>query len=353
MKAMILAAGGATHLYPLTYTLPKPLVPVLNTPVIEHILGLLQRHGFEEVIINVHYLHRMIEDRLGDGSRYGVRIHYSFEPELLGTAGGVSNVRQHFDSTFLVIGADDLTDLNVTRMVEFHRQRGPLATVGVAPVQSPAEVGVLELNESQEVVAYLEKPGLDELRGQWCNTGVYLFEPEIFDHIPLQGTYDFGKQLFPELVQRKLPFLGYPLQSFWMDIGSHENYRQAHWELLEGRTGLCIPGEEIRPHIWVSADAQVSPQAYLRPPLLIGSGARIEAGVELNGPVVIGPNVIVRQGARIKRSVLWDGCQVGASSSLDDCLIGSGSFVQSGQSYKGMVLASGARLVDDERESSD
>lgn len=353
MKAMILAAGGATKLYPLTYTLPKPLVPVLNVPVIEHIVGLLQRHGFCDIVINLHYLHRLIEDHLGDGSKFGVRIRYSFEPELLGTAGGVRNVRDFFDSTFLVIGADDLTDVNLTRMLEFHQSRKPLATVGVAPVDTPAEVGVLELSDDQRVVAYTEKPGPDEMPGQWCNTGVYLFEPEIFDFIPSEGTYDFGKQLFPALVEQGRSFLGYPLQSFWMDIGTHVNYRQSHWELLEGRTGLHIPGEEIRPHIWVDEGASVSPQAYIRPPALIGRGAKVEAGVEITGPVVLGPNVVVRQGAKVKRSVVWDGSIIGAGTTLDDCLIGSGCLLQSGQNFAGVVLASGARMFEDERESSD
>lgn len=355
MKAMILAAGGATKLYPLTYSLPKPLVPVLNVPVIEHVVELLAQHGFSDIVINLHYLHRMIQDQLGDGSRFGVRIRYSFEPELLGTAGGVKNVADYFDSTFLVIGADDLTDVNLSDMLSFHRQNKALATVGVVPVQATTEVGVLELNEDQRVTWYLEKPGPERATpGKWCNTGVYFFEPAILDHIPAKGPYDFGKHLFPELVRQRLPFFGYCLQQcFWMDIGTHLNYRQAHWELLEGRSGLTIQGEEIRPHVWVAPGAVVSPQAYLRPPVLIGPGARVEAGVELNGPVVLGANVVLKEGAKVRRSVLWDGCSIGSDSSLDDCLVGSGCILQSGRSFSKIVLASGARVVGDMRESGD
>lgn len=355
MKAMILAAGGATKLYPLTYSLPKPLVPVLNVPVIEHIVGLLASHGFKEVMINLHYLHRLITDQLGDGTRFGVKIHYSYEPELLGTAGGVKNVAEFFKDTFLVIGADDLTDLNLTEMLEFHRQKRSLATVGVVPLQTTTDVGVLELDESNRVTWYLEKPEPERGRvGNWGNTGVYFFEPGIFQNIPGRVVYDFGKQLFPELVRQRLPFYGYQVQqSFWMDIGTHLRYRQAHWELLEGRTALHLQGEEVRPHIWVAEGATVSPQAYLRPPVLVGPGARVEAGVELNGPVVLGAHTVVKEKARVRRSVVWENCTLGAESSLDDCLVGSGCILQSGRSFSNIVIASGARMVGDQRESSD
>lgn len=356
MKAMILAAGGATRLYPLTYSLPKPLVPVLNLPVIEHIIRLLKRHGFDDIVINLHYLHRMIEDELGDGSQLEVKIRYSFEPELLGTAGGVRNVADFFSDTFVVIGADDLTDMDLTEMLEFHKSRRALGTVAVVPVQQSSEVGVLELDEQQRVTWYLEKPGPERGQaGKWCNTGVYLFEPAIFKYIPAKGSYDFGKQLFPELVRQRLPFYAYEAsQSFWMDIGSHLSYRQAHWELLEGRSRLDIPGEEIRPQIWVEEGASVSPQAYLRPPILVGKGAVVEAGVELTGPVVIGPQVAIKEGAKVRRSVVWDGSTVGPGTSLDDCLVGSGCILQGGQNFSQVVLASGSRLGGDaKRESHD
>ncbi|ODT56419.1 hypothetical protein ABS71_21915 [bacterium SCN 62-11] len=353
---MILAAGGATKLYPLTYSLPKPLVPVLNVPVIEHIVELLARHGFDEVMINVHYLDRLITDQLGDGSRFGVKIHYSYEPELLGTAGGVKNVAEFFTETFLVIGADDLTDLDLTAMLNFHREKKALASVAVVPIEALNDVGVLELDEQRKVTWYLEKPEPERGQaGNWGNTGVYFFEPEIFDHIPVKDVYDFGRNLFPELVRQRLEFYGYAIKetSFWMDIGTHMRYREAHWELLEGRSGMRPHGEEIRPHIWVAEGAYVSPQAYLRPPVLVGPGARIEAGAEINGPVVLGANTVIKEGAKVRRSVLWENCSLGAGSSLDDCLVGSGCIVLSGRSFTKIVIASGARMVGQQRESSD
>lgn len=353
MKAMILAAGGANRLYPLTYSLPKALVPVLNAPVIEHIIALLSRHGFRDIIINIHYLHRLLEERIGDGSRFGVTLQYSFEPELLGTAGGVRNVRDQLTETFLVIGADDLTDLDLTALLEAHRQKGAIATVAVAPTQQASEVGVLDMDPEGRVTFFQEKP-TDGQSQSWCNTGVYVFEPEIFEHIPDTVGYDFGKNLFPSLVEKKLPFYAYRAgEAFWMDIGSHVSYRQANWQLLEGQTGLRVPGTEIRPHVWVEEDATVSPQAYLRPPVLIGRGARVEAGVELTGPVVLGANVTVKQGAKIRRSVLWSRCTVGNNAVVEDSLVGSDSLLSSHSTTTGQVLASGSRPGADERESHD
>jgi len=355
MKAMILAAGGATKLYPLTYTLPKPLVPVLNRPVIEHIIELLHNHGIRDLIINLHYLHRSIEEALGDGSRFGVKIFYSFEPELRGTAGGVRQVAEHFQETFVVIGADDLTDMNLTELVEFHRQHQALATLAAVPVQTPTEEGVLELDEERRVTWFLEKPGLQRgAAGNWSNTGVYVFEPEVLSMIPAKGSYDFGRQLFPELVRQRKRFFGYPAErSFWRDIGSHLSYRQAHWELLDGRSQLVVPGEEVRPQIWIEEGAVVSPQAFLKPPVLVGRGARIEADAEVSGPVVLGPGVVVKSHARVRRSVIWSGSTVGSHTNVDDCLVGSDCFLQSSQNYSKLVLASGARLGTEERESSD
>ena len=358
MKAMILAAGGATRLYPLTHTLPKPLVPMLNVPVIEHLIALLCRHGFTDIVINVHYLHRTITEALGDGERFGVRLKYSHEEDLLGTAGGVRRVSDFFDDTFLVIGGDDLTDLDLTAFVNFHRAKKALATVAVSPMEAApgiADVGVLELDEEQRVTWFLEKP--EPRRGEsgrWSNSGIYLFEPEVLNWIPAKGSYDLAVQLFPEMVRRRAAFFGYPMGgAFWCDVGSHLRYRQAHWDLLEGKTKIAIPGKEIRPQVWVEDGAEVSPRAYLRPPILIGRGCRIEEKAEINGPVVLGAGCVVREGARIRSSILWEHTVVGAHAHVEDCLVGSGCTLQAHQHYRKIVLASGARAGEVGRESTD
>ena len=353
---MILAAGGATRLYPLTHTLPKPMVPVLNVPVIEHLIELLARHGFTDIMVNLHYLHRFITDYLQDGSRWNVRIHYSHEPELMGTAGGVRKVREFFDETFLVIGGDDLTDLDLSGMLAYHREKQALGTIAFSPVMEANEFGVAEVDETGRVTWFLEKPkpGDHEVVGRWSNTGVYLFEPAIFDQIPSKTVYDFGKQLFPALVRTRSALYGYTIgKAFWCDIGNHLHYRQAHYELLEGRSRIRIPGREIRPQVWVEEGAEISPQASVKPPVLIGANCRIEAGAIVEGPTVLGPGTVVESQARVQGSILWDRCRILKRAEISECLVGSNCVLQAGHRYQKMVVASGSRTGDEERHSQD
>ncbi len=345
MRAMILAAGGATRLYPLTYTLPKPLVPVVNIPVVEHILVLLRKHGIHEVIINVKYLHRVITDYLGDGSRWGLTILYSYENELLGTAGGVKNVASYFNDTFLVIGGDDLTDLDLGRLVEVHRSKGGVATMALYREGDPCDYGVAGIDEQGKVLWYREKPKDEELGSFWVNTGIYVLEPSIFEHIPARSCYDFGKDLFPALLAKKELFYGEPiLNSYWCDVGDHMRYRQAHFDILEGKARIPIPGEEIRPQVWVEEGGYLSPQAMVVPPVLIGKGAKVEKYARLEGPVVLGREVEIGAKARISSSVIWELTRVGPRCIVEGSLIGASCTLGEGRRYRNMVIASGARL---------
>lgn len=346
MKAMILAAGGATHLYPLTYTLPMVMVPVVNTPVIEHLVRLLARHGFDQIVVNLHYLHRTITGYLGDGSQWGVSIRYSHEDALCGTAGGVKRVSEFFDDTFLVIGGDDLTDIDLTSMLEFHRKHQGLATMAVLSEADAQEVGIAALDDDQRVVQFEEKPKVKPEKSSWVNTGIYLFEPAIFDHIPDVVPYDFGKHLFPELVAQNQSLYGYPAEGFWVDVEDPSRYVRAHREILHGRTGIEIPGDEVSPQVWQHPSAEVSPQAILSPPLVIGPGVRIEAGVRVEGPVVLGPEVVLEKNSRVKGSILWDHTHVGADTSVSDSLVGSSCVLPGGRDYDNVLLASGARFFE-------
>ena len=354
MKAMILAAGGATRLYPLTYTLPKPLVPILNIPVIEHIIAHLVSHGFSDLTVNVHYSHKMLVDRLQDGSQYGAKIEYSYEPELMGTAGGVKLAGEKFrDETFLVINSDDLTDLDLRAFLAFHRKHKALATIAVAPVRDASEYGILEMDEAQRVTWFLEKPAAGRTPGSWNNCGIYLCEPALLDSIPARQVYDFGKDLFPELVRQRSPFYGYPIQeACWWDVGTLHNYREAHWQLLRNKSSLWPQVEEIQPGVWTQEGVRINPQAHLTGPILVGPRAQIEAGATLVGPVVLGEGTIVEENAVIKSSILWEYTRVLANAQVEDCLVGAGSTLQAGSHYHKMVLGSGSREVPDTRESS-
>lgn len=341
---MILAAGPATRLYPLTYTLPKPMLPVANIPVIEHIISLLARHGFTDIMVNLHYLRRLITDYLGDGSRLGVRIHYSHEDELRGTAGGVGGVADFFDDTFLVIGGDDLTDMDLSRMLEAHRRRKALATVAVTKAEGD-EFGVAELDAEQRVVRFEEKPRARPQQCAWVNTGVYFFEPEVLRHIPDVIPYDFGKHLFPDLIAQGLPFYGYPVEDgYWCDVGDYATYRKAHWDVLDGICNVRVPGREVSPHVWIDEGAQVSPQATILPPAVIGRGAKVEAGARLEGRVVLGPETVVESGARLRSSIVWERAQVGPKCEVVESLVGSECILEAGQEYNRVVLGSGARF---------
>ncbi len=344
MKAMILAAGSASRLYPLTYTLPMVLVPVVNRPIIEHQLEYLARYGFNEVCINLHYLHRSIREHLGDGSRWGVKIRYSHEDELRGTAGGVAYCRDFFDDTFLVIGGDLVTDLPLDRFLEFHRRKKATASLALYRGTLNDEVGMVKLNEDDRVVSFLEKPRQKPQGYDWDNAGIYLFEPAVFDHIPDVVPFDFGKDLFPEWVAQKGEVFGFRAHGFWADIEDPHEYRQAHWDVLSHRTGITPPGEETAPQIFVGKGAEIDSSAVLRPPLVLGDGVRVGAGARLEGPLVLGHQVTVEARAHLRSSIIWSHTHVGGGVEVENSLIGSDCELRPGREYSGVVIASGARF---------
>lgn len=360
MKAMILAAGGATRLYPLTYSLPKPLIPVLNVPVIEHIIRLLVSHGFEDIVINLHNQAKMISGALGDGASLGAKIQYSIEEELQGTAGGI-RLAQHLlrsEDPCLVIGGDTLTDLDLSSMMKFHREKKALATVAVRPLSDSkknSEVGVLELDGDERVTWFLEKPGPGRgPAGRWASGGIYLFDPEFFQLIPSKGVVDLATEVFPELVRNRQSFFGFSMgSSYWCDVGTHLSYRQTHFELLDGKSKVRIPGRELKAHVWVGEDVKISPGCVIKAPALIGSGCVLEPGAEICGPVVLGPDTHVKSGARVRGSIVWEKSVIGHKTVVEDCLAGSGCRMLDHQRYSKMVLGSGARDEAQERHSHD
>lgn len=235
MRAMVLAAGEGTRLRPLTDTCPKPLVPLAGRPLLEHTLCHLCSQGIHEVAINLHHRADAVMSRLGDGRRLGVSITYSVEETILGTAGALSSLEHYFTETFLLLYGDMLTDVAVAPLVEFHRSRGGLATIGVFHVEDPSACGILDMEADGRVKRFLEKPKPDQVFSRWANTGIYVLEPEVIKHIPRQTFYDFAFQLFPDLLSKGLPLYGCPVQGYVRDIGTWENYRQAEKDLSAGQ----------------------------------------------------------------------------------------------------------------------
>jgi mannose-1-phosphate guanylyltransferase/mannose-1-phosphate guanylyltransferase/phosphomannomutase len=306
MKAMLLAAGLGTRLRPLTYELPKPMVPILGRPVMEHILRLLERHGFDDVVANLHYFPDLIRDRFGDGSEYGVRLVYSYEPELMGTAGGVRNVRDHFGGeTFLIISGDALTDIDLTALWQTHKRKGGIATLALKRVDDPSQLGVVIVNDDGRIQGFQEKPAPAEALSNLGNCGIYVFEPEIFDYFPEPEFVDWAMDVFPKLLEQDVSFYGHEFPEYWNDVGSLEEYRQGNFDALAGAVHVDMGelsgsnGVRLAPGAQLPDDTEVEGQVF------IGEGCRIAGGVRLTGPVVIGEGSRIGEGAAIRDTVVW------------------------------------------------
>lgn len=317
---MVLAAGLGTRLRPLTYEMPKPLVPVANRPVMEHILRLLARHGHREAIANISHLPEMIRERFGDGSGLGIELSYSVEEELLGTAGGVRGVAEFLtggeSDSFLVISGDGLTDLDLAAMRAVHEAHGGIATLALKRVSDPGEFGVVITGSDGRIQAFQEKPDAAEALSNLANCGIYMFRREIFDHFPDRDFVDWAMDVFPALLEADVAMYGYEIDAYWNDVGSLEEYLQGNVDALEGAVALEIAGEEVSTGVRVAAEAGIAPDAELEAPILIGAGARVGAGSRLDGPLVIGDGCRIGDGAQIKRSVLLGGTEVAPGSIL-------------------------------------
>jgi mannose-1-phosphate guanylyltransferase len=298
MKAMLLAAGLGTRLRPLTYELPKPMVPILGRPVMEHILRLMARHGFDDVIANLHYFPDLIRNRFGDGSSYGMRLVYSHEPELMGTAGGVRNVRDHFGGeTFLVISGDALTDIDLTALWKTHKEKGGIATLALKRVDDPSQLGVVIVGDDGRIQGFQEKPDPAEALSDLGNCGIYVFEPEIFDYFPERAFVDWAMDVFPRLLEEDVSFFGHHFPEYWNDVGSLDEYRQGNFDALEGRVRVDMPA--------TGDGHQLPADAEIEGPVFIGEGCEIAAGVRLTGPVVIGEGSSIGENSALRDTIVW------------------------------------------------
>lgn len=337
MKAMLLAAGVGSRLDPLTRRVPKPMVPVMNRPVMEHIVELLVRHGLTDIMVNLHYMADVIESYFGDGSRWGARITYSREDQLWGDAGSVGRVRDFWDDTFLVIGADDVTDMDLSSLMAYHKDRRADATIALYPVEDASEYGVAVV-EAGRIVGFQEKPSPSQAKSRMANTGVYVFEPRVLDMIPEGKVYGLGRDLLPALLDAGRPFFGWEADGYWCDIGGLAYYHQTHRDALAGRITLNSGYAELLPGVWAAEDVAVHPDATLMAPCLLGSGCNVGPGAKVERSV-LGLNCSVAEGAVVTDCVIWDDVSVGRATILQSCLVGSGCAVSStGELHRAIIV---------------
>ncbi len=322
MKAMVLAAGRGERMAPLTDYLPKPLLPIANRPVMAYILEHLGSHGFFEVIANVHYRAQEIMDCFGDGSCCGVRLSYAYEYQLWGSAGSVRRNESFFaGERFLVIGADDLTDMDLTQLLRSHTDAHAIASIGLAEVEETSQFGIVVTDSSGRIERFVEKP-TGQAPSNTANTQIYLFEPRIHSFIPEGEWYDFGFGVFPELVSRAEPFYGFALPGYWRDIGSLEGYLAAQWDVMQGKVHAALPGEQREAGVWVGAGSTIHRSARISPPAMIGKHCRIGDGAEIGGATAIADGVVVPAGASLWNCVLWEGAKVESGQRLSGAVIG-------------------------------
>jgi mannose-1-phosphate guanylyltransferase len=328
MKGMILAVGLSTRLYPLTLDLPKPLVPVLDRPVVAHVIEYLKKHGVDDIIINVHYFPEAVTAFVGDGSRFGVRVSYLHEPELMGSAGAVRQVADRFSETFVVIGCDDVTEIDLRSALKFHRERKAEATIVLVEVPDVSQFGAVIVDGAGRITEFQEKPPPGTERSKLANTGVYIFEPRLLERIPHQTFYDFGKQVFPGLLTANADFYAMRQAAYWCDIGTPGEYRRVHRDALQGRLSLALPAG-----------------ATLSDGVMLGSRSHVARGAILESPTCVGAGCDVAAGARIASSILWENVRVGAGAHIDDAILGNEVVVEPGAAVRGGEYGKAARLT--------
>ena len=352
-KAVVMAGGEGSRLRPLTSQYPKPLVPVAGTPVVEHILRLLRDHGISRVILTLQYLGADIRNRLGDGSDLDMEIEYVVEDRPLGTAGSVRNAAHLLDSTFLVISGDGLTDIDLTRVLEEHRRREAMATIVLKSVPNPLEYGVVVTDPDGRVRRFLEKPSWGEVFSDHANTGIYVIEPSVLEHIKADTAVDWAQDVFPRMLRRREALFGTVVDGYWCDIGSIQSYMQANWDALEGRVRCHIPGRR-EGNVWIGEGVEFGIGVQLEGPAFIGDEVKLKAGAFINGHAVIDKYAIVDDNAKVSNTVVWPHSYIGENCRLrqsiicrnvtikngsmleddtvvgDDCVIGWGSRIRAG-----------------------
>ena len=322
MKAVVMAGGEGTRLRPLTSNQPKPMVPVVGKPCMEHILELLRDHGMNDVIVTVAFLPQSIRSYFGQGETLGMEVGYSVEESPLGTAGSVRLAGRQLDETFLVISGDALCDVDLSALVAFHKEKGAAVTIGLKSVENPLEFGIVVTDDEGRIERFLEKPSWGQVFSDTINTGIYVLEPEVLKHVPDDRPYDFSKELFPYLLAMGRPLYGYVMDGYWQDIGNLDQFRQANFDALEERVRLNIPGIRIRGNVWLGEGIEIDELEQIEGPAYIGNYCRISPGATVGSHAVLSNSVTLRERARVTRSVIDASTHIGRSALIEGAILG-------------------------------
>lgn len=321
MKAVIMAGGEGTRLRPLTLNMPKPLVPVCNKPIMEHIVERLRESGIKDHIATLYYLADEIKSYFGDGSDFGVNMDYSIEESPLGTAGAVRILADKLDDTFLIMSGDAMTDFDITEAIKFHKKVGSIATIVLYRVESPLEYGVVITDDQGRIVRFLEKPGWGEVFSDTVNTGIYIIDPVVFKYMENGKNYDWSKDIFPALLADGKPLYGCVLDGYWCDIGNLKQYREVHNDALTGKVKLTPGGKKQKGKIWVGDKTVIAPGAKINGPAIIGANCRIKDGAVINEFSIIGDNCVVEEGSTTTQSVVWNNTYIGKNVQASNCVL--------------------------------
>ncbi len=327
MQAVILVGGEGTRLRPLTVGTPKPMLPLVNVPFIEYIVGLLKSHGIDEIILSAGYLPTAFDAHLGDGNELGVKLTYVTEETPLGTGGAVKNVEKHLKGTFIVLNGDILTNLNISQLIEYHQAKKAVATLTLTSVDDPTAYGLVPIDTTGRVLEFLEKPSWDEVTTDLVNAGTYVLEPEVLELIPPGENYSFERGLFPLLVDRGAQIVGFPSSAYWLDIGTPAKYLQAHRDILDGQLGSDFLGREIKRNVWAGEGTLIDDAAVVFGPLVMGRNCRVEAHATVFGHTSLADGCVVGEGARLEGCVLADGVQVGQGAVIKNSIIAAGAVI--------------------------
>lgn len=355
MRAVLMAGGSGTRLRPLTCDLPKPMVPILNRPIAEHIINLLKRHNITEIIATLHYLPDVMQEYFHNGQQFGVQMTYSIEEDQpLGTAGCVKNISELLDNTFLVISGDSITDFDLSSAIKFHKEKKAKATLILTRVPNPVEFGVVITDQNNRIVRFLEKPSTSEIFSDTVNTGTYILEPEVLNYLPPHEEKDFSNDLFPLLLANGDPIYGYVAEGYWCDVGHLDAYREAQYDALERKVKLDFDYQEKSPGLWVGKDTYIDPTVKIDSPVIIGSDCRIGARTKIEAGTIIGDNVTIGADADLKRPIIWNGAMIGDEASLSACVISRGSRVdRRAQVLEGAVIGALSTVGEEAQVSND